>query len=345
MRRNCLIRRVTAVFLALIYVIMGLPLTTAMAAEPEQCSLTIKYIDEGKAIPGVAFRIYRAADLTENGGYSLTQDFAGCPVTLRSQMTNEDWVKAAQALFDYVKENSIKPDRSGRTSEDGTLVFEGLEAGLYLIEGDSYDYRTTVYTPQVFCVVLPERDDTGNPVYNVTVYPKYSKVDNPPPPEDNHGHLTVTKTVTGNAGDTNKEWRFHVELSDKSINGWYGSMFFTNGVTEFTLKHGQSATALNLPEGITYTVTEQEANLDGYTTSSTGETGTIPDGGTAEAEFVNHKDKNPPDNPPDTPQTGDNSHLGMWSFLMVISILGMIACIFSMFKGHRQISDEEDRRD
>lgn len=121
-----------------------------------------------------------------------------------------------------------------------------------------------------------------------------------------------------------------------------GDMYFTNGVAEFTLKHGQSATALNLPEGIIYTVTESEANQDGYTTSSSGTTGTIPNGGTAKAEFVNDKNDDtppPPDNPPDdTPKTGDDSHLGFWLAMMLISMAGVIVTSVSLFGKRRFVS-------
>jgi len=37
------------------------------------------------------------------------------------------------------------------------------------------------------------------------------------------------------AGDTDQEFQFTVELSDKSINGTYGGMTFTNGVAAFSL--------------------------------------------------------------------------------------------------------------
>ncbi len=112
--------------------------------------------------------------------------------------------------------------------------------------------------------------------------------------------LIVTKTVTGD-GNTEREWHFRVELSDKTISGTYGDMTFTNGAAEFTLKHGESRTATGLPPGITYTVTESEANQDGYTSSSTGATGTIPDG-MAEAEFVNsrYETETPPETPHET---------------------------------------------
>lgn len=104
---------------------------------------------------------------------------------------------------------------------------------------------------------------------------------------DGTGSLTVSKTVAGNAGETNKDFHFTVTLNDKTISETFGDMTFTNGVATFTLKHGASKTASNLPEGIGYEVTE--ANTDGYTTTATGDKGTIAKDGTATAAFTNTK--------------------------------------------------------
>ena len=99
------------------------------------------------------------------------------------------------------------------------------------------------------------------------------------------GDLTVTKTVTGEWADLEKEFTFTVTLSE-AVNGTFGDMTFVDGVATFTLKNGETATALNLPADVTYTVTEAEYNE--YLTTSTGETGIIVDGETAEAAFNNH---------------------------------------------------------
>lgn len=100
------------------------------------------------------------------------------------------------------------------------------------------------------------------------------------------GSLTVTKQVTG-SGDPSAVFHFKVELDDATINGTYGDMNFRDGIAEFTLSHGQSATADNLPGGVSYTVTEMDANQGAYTTSGSGETGTIRPGDTAKAVFTN----------------------------------------------------------
>ena len=102
-----------------------------------------------------------------------------------------------------------------------------------------------------------------------------------------HGDLTVTKTVDGTAGDTSKAFNFTVTLKDTGINGTFGEMTFTDGAATFALKHGESKTAKDLPAGITYTVTEAEADQDGYTTTAANASGSIIKDDTAAVTFTN----------------------------------------------------------
>ena len=107
------------------------------------------------------------------------------------------------------------------------------------------------------------------------------------------GSLIVSKTVEGAQGDKNKDWNFTVTLTDADgspateVNSDYGEMTFVNGVAEFTLKDGQSIIATNLPAGLTYTVTETEANQGNYTTTAPGDKGTIKANDTVEVNFTN----------------------------------------------------------
>lgn len=103
------------------------------------------------------------------------------------------------------------------------------------------------------------------------------------------GNLTITKTVTGSTGETDKAFDFTVELGNKDIQGTYGDLTFSDGLAEIPLKNGESKTATNLPAGTTYTVIEKEADQDGYTTSSTGASGTIVANTTVTAAFVNSR--------------------------------------------------------
>ena len=141
--------------------------------------------------------------------------------------------------------------------------------------------------------------DTGTILGDVTEYASFV----------NHLHyngLSVTKKVAGNAGETDREFRFTVTLSDTSFNGgcwlvsdpeiWYNPadpdyaqriIRFKNGVATFTLKAGEIAFADKLPVGVTYTVTEEDYSSDGYVTTKVGDTGTIKSGEAAAAVFTN----------------------------------------------------------
>lgn len=112
------------------------------------------------------------------------------------------------------------------------------------------------------------------------------------------GALEVTKSVSGNRGDKSKDFHFTVTLSGTSSNGefkseefsgTYGDMTFEKGVATFTLKHGETKTALNLPAGLQYAVVEEEADKDGYTTTSSNSEGKIKAGYKATASFNNHR--------------------------------------------------------
>ncbi|MDO4614685.1 MAG: DUF5979 domain-containing protein [Lachnospiraceae bacterium] len=97
------------------------------------------------------------------------------------------------------------------------------------------------------------------------------------------GSLSVTKNVTGNLGDTNKEFNVTVTFNAESGKEVNGSIAYTDdGVSKeikasdwnsgkaqagITVKNGETVTFTNIPAGVTYEVVETEANQDGYTTS------------------------------------------------------------------------------
>ena len=101
------------------------------------------------------------------------------------------------------------------------------------------------------------------------------------------GDLIVSKRVTGEGEDGSAQFHFTVQVSDDTLSGTFGDMTFANGTASVTLRDGEQAAARGLPAGLSYTVTEAEADRGPYTTASTGEAGTIPAGGTATAEFTN----------------------------------------------------------
>lgn len=110
------------------------------------------------------------------------------------------------------------------------------------------------------------------------------------------GTLTVLKMVTGE-GNTQRKFTFTVTLFDedgKELAGEYpylGSAAgsFASG-DKVELKHHESITITELPAGVRYEVTEEEADQNDYVTSVEGETGIINHDGEAWAVYTNYRE-------------------------------------------------------
>ena len=104
------------------------------------------------------------------------------------------------------------------------------------------------------------------------------------------GDLEITKLVTGNMGDTtDKYFKFTVTLTGKDGKTYAGSYAITggsyaenpesivfNGTTgtaTIYLKHGDTVTVQDLPDGMNYQVVEDDYSGEQYTTTVNGESG------------------------------------------------------------------------
>ena len=128
------------------------------------------------------------------------------------------------------------------------------------------------------------------------------------------GSLTISKTVSGNAASTTKEFTFIVKLIPNSdttnnniIYGNVTNVTVIDNEISFKLKAGDSKTINGLPDGIRYTVQELDSN--GYTVSAKVNDdpvqlennmleGTIAAGRETKVAFNNNKSYVYPPNPP-----------------------------------------------
>lgn len=114
--------------------------------------------------------------------------------------------------------------------------------------------------------------DTGADYYAVMYEEANPKIDIAlKAAHDIFGHIEVTKVVEGSSESKEKEFNFIMTLSNPAINGIYGDMEFVNGVANFTLKDGETKTAMYIPyedRYIAYTI--QEAEDDNFTVKVNG---------------------------------------------------------------------------
>ena len=247
-------------------------------------------------------------------GEELPENAKDTEFTLKLTAARDDDVPLTGIFFCevYNSENhnpvsdTVTFDPSGTadlTIKSGQVIRLFLPKGINITVSETPTNGYTVSYKDGYTAVADDKKEifaADTDAADIQVINTFTKEDDPEPgpdPKPETGSLTVSKTVAGNDGDTSKSFHFTVTLSNTSLSGTYGGMTFKNGVASFALKHGESKSASGLPVGVTYTVVEQEANKDGYTTTATGTGGTITKDVTAEANFTNTKEDDPEPGP------------------------------------------------
>lgn len=192
--------------------------------------------------------------------------------------------------------NINRPDvpRPGQTQAEYPLIKPAADGTVYKFEGW---YTDKNFTPE------SKFDFTADTISaDTTFYAKYVPAS---------ANLTVTKTVTGKLGDTNKAFTFQIlDASGNPVTLTTGNYEFsnTNGALlndgtdgKFTLKDGASITFKNLPSG-QYKVVEDNYSGEKYETSYVVDSGTPVNGQEAsvtigtdakQINFTNHRTLEP----------------------------------------------------
>lgn len=155
--------------------------------------------------------------------------------------------------------NIDRPDvlRAGQTEADCPATKETADGTVYKFEGWYTDQNFTCESKFDFT------EDTISA--DTTFYAKYVPAS---------ANLTVTKTVTGKLGDTNKAFTFTITKDGKPVNNITednieardGAQWLNDGNGKFTLKDGASITFKNLPSG-EYKIVEDDYIGEKYETS------------------------------------------------------------------------------
>ena len=155
--------------------------------------------------------------------------------------------------------NIDRPDvlRAGQTEADCPATKETADGTVYKFEGWYTDENFTSESKFNFT------EDTISA--DTTFYAKYVPAS---------ANLTVTKTVTGKLGDTNKAFTFTITKDGKPVNNITednievsdGAQWLNDGNGKFTLKDGATITFKNLPSG-EYKVVEEDYSGEKYDTS------------------------------------------------------------------------------
>lgn len=140
------------------------------------CSLTLNYAKESVGFQDLEIRIFRVADYLSNGSYNLTGEFAEYPVNIHGITSQKEWTDTACTLEVYIRADKVESTAVANTDSDGTVMFENLQTGLYLVAGADVKTQTEKFSFEPFFIFLPTPDNDGGYNYDLVANPKVGKV-------------------------------------------------------------------------------------------------------------------------------------------------------------------------
>jgi len=152
--------------------ILALTSSASRAAGPELSSLTVTMKYNDRPLEGLNIAVCLAADAKEEGGgilFTAAPAFAGAGADF-TDLTKEKNISLAAALNAYAAVNGVTRTQKV-TDSNGSAVFTGLSAGLYLVA--QMEDKDSEYTIAPYLVMLPALNERLRAWdYNVTAYPK-----------------------------------------------------------------------------------------------------------------------------------------------------------------------------
>lgn len=146
--------------------------------------------DSGTTVTDGAVTMYQAAALALEDGsmdYAWTDAFAACGETPDVTDTN-----LAASLADYVEEHQITGTTASLDAE-GTVCFDGLSLGLYLVVQTTQSTGYNAISPFLVTVPLAENETW---VYEVDASPKVEVYTETAAPPESTTTITTTTTTT-----------------------------------------------------------------------------------------------------------------------------------------------------
>lgn len=255
-------------------------------AEP---SLELHYYDSERetALTGMELRLYKVAEMSDAVRFTVTEDFQAASVFQEEgfsleKLDEEKWAALCNTLSAFVAADranatesapAIQPAASGVVGEDGTLKFEDLDVGLYLLVGDRKSFGRYTYTPNAFLTTLPMLDTQKDEwVYDVVASNKFSRTyqgggDNKPESSNISWNVMKVWEDDDNAAGQRPEevtvqllcnGQVHDTMTLNEANGWKHSWINLDSAAQWQLVEQnvpENYTVLVEPSGNTFVVT------------------------------------------------------------------------------------------
>lgn len=272
----------------------------------EVCMLNLSYACNGEVISDAPVTLFRVADISASAQYSLTSTFAASGLNLNGIRSSGEWDVIRATLESYILANAMTADLSAATDQDGCAQFASLKPGLYLLSAVRVTQNGWSYSFDSALIALPGLSEDGLWQYQSTVSPK--SVATPPSEPEKEIQYKLLKLWNDESSRTERPQRIDVEI-------------FRNGVS-------YQIVSLSEDEHWSYTWTAKDDGADWMVVERN-----IPSGYSVTVEerpaaFIMTNTSLPDDPLPDSPKTGDSSHILLYTVLMygsgvVLILLGI----------------------
>lgn len=293
-----ILHRILIVLLLISVVLQPVPVGAAERVDTaRKCSLELEYSSEGRGFSGLEIRIFRVAEMYEDGRFALISPYNSFPVTIHGIKSQKEWRDAANTLAAYITSQQVAPTKLATTTENGKVLFSDLTTGIYLVMGTTAETEDATYRFENFCVFLPTPLSDGRLDYEMEAKPKFEYT--PKPEEPKEIELKVVKLWKDTGYKNSRPKSIKVDILK---NGVVQETVTLNAANNWTY-------TWKAPEGDdVWTVVEKDVPK-AYTVVITSSGGVI---------TITNK-RPPSDNDP--PKTGDTFALRPW--LMTMSVSGM----------------------
>lgn len=259
-------KQITAGLLSLVLCLsIMLPLMTASAAGgPDlgaNCSLTVTTNDEYAEFQKltVPMRLYRVADVRENGSYIPVEGFTGLDL---SGFRIDSTAQAISELTDQAEQAVTAGDLTAAYQlqmANGTATISGIPTGLYLLRSETVRTGRYEYTTMPILVQLPAPTSGIGAldwIYDAEIVVKQMQ-------DQRLGDLTISRTLEEYEpllGTATFVFQVEATVNGESVYSNVETMFFDAAGT-------QMVTVKQLPAGAEVTVTEVYSGAYELTTS------------------------------------------------------------------------------
>lgn len=143
-----------------------------------KCSIILELNHRGVIFEDEPVELYKVANISNNYIFTLTEEFEATGVTLNGAITKGEWNIIRSTIDSYIVSENILPMKVDFTDENGKIVFDNLEPGMYFTSSVRTARNNIGYRFDSVLSSLPNLKD-GLPVYDVEVKTKPER-DNPP---------------------------------------------------------------------------------------------------------------------------------------------------------------------